>query len=38
MMSAGYKRHKGYGIIICVHDVTNKILSRDSYHIADVVK
>ena len=28
---------KGYGIIISVHDVTNKMLSRDSNYIVDVV-
>ena len=28
---------KGYDIIIFVHDVTKKILSRDSNHIIDVV-
>ena len=28
---------KGYDVIIYVHDVTNKILSRDSIYIADVV-
>ena len=28
---------RGYDIIISVHDVTNKILSRDSNYIADVV-
>ena len=27
----------GYDVIISVHDVTNKILSRDSNHIIDVV-
>ena len=29
--------NKGYGVIIFVHDVTNKILSRDSNHIEVVV-
>ena len=29
--------NKGYEAIISVHDVTNKILSRDSNHIVDVV-
>ena len=29
--------NKGYGVIIFVHDVTNKILSRDSIYIMDVV-
>ena len=29
--------NKGYDVIIFVHDVTNKILSRDSNHIIDVV-
>ena len=28
---------KGYDVIIYVHDVTNKILSRDSNYIVDVV-
>ena len=28
---------KDYGIIISTHDVTNKILSRDSNYIVDVV-
>ena len=28
---------KGYDVIISVHDVTNKILSRDSSNIVDVV-
>ena len=28
---------KGYDVIISVHDVTNKILSRDSNYIIDVV-
>ena len=28
---------KGYDVIISVSDVTNKILSRDSNHIVDVV-
>ena len=28
---------KGYDIIISVHDVTNKILSRDPNYIVDVV-
>ena len=28
---------KGYDVIIFVNDVTNKILSRDSNHIVDVV-
>ena len=30
-------QNKSYDIIIFVHDVTNKILSRDSDYIADVV-
>ena len=30
-------RNKCYGVIIYVHDVTNKILSRDSNYIVDVV-
>ena len=29
--------NKGYDVIIYVHDVTNKILSRDSSYIVDVV-
>ena len=29
--------NKGYGVIISVHDVSNKILSRDSNYIVDVV-
>ena len=29
--------NKGYDIIIFVHDVTNKILERDSNYIVDVV-
>ena len=29
--------NKGYGVIIFVHDVTNKILSHDSNYIVDVV-
>ena len=29
--------NKGYDVINSVHDVTNKILSRDSNHIVDVV-
>ena len=28
---------KGYGVIVSIHDVTNKILSRDSNCIVDVV-
>ena len=28
---------KGYDVIISAHDVTNKILSRDSNYIVDVV-
>ena len=28
---------KGYDVIICSHDVTNKILSLDSNYIVDVV-
>ena len=28
---------KGYDVIIFVNDVTNKILSRDSNYIADVI-
>ena len=30
-------QNKGYGVIIYVHDVTNKMLSRDSNYIVDVV-
>ena len=30
--------NKGYDFIISVHDVSNKILSRDSNYIVDVVK
>ena len=29
--------NKGYEVIISVHDVINKILSRDSNYIVDVV-
>ena len=29
--------NKGYGVIVYVHDITNKILSRDSNYIVDVV-
>ena len=29
--------NKGYNVIIPIHDVTNKILSRDSNYVADVV-
>ena len=29
--------NEGYDVIIYVHDVTNKILSRDSNYIVDVV-
>ena len=29
--------NKGYDVIISAHDVTNKILSRHSYYIVDVV-
>ena len=29
--------NKGHDLIISVHDVTNKILSRDSYYIVDLV-
>ena len=29
--------NKGYDVIISVHDVINKILSRDSNYIVDVV-
>ena len=28
---------KGYDVIIFVHEVTSKILSRDSYYTVDVV-
>ena len=30
-------RNRGYDIIISVHEVTNKILSRDSNYIIEVV-
>ena len=30
-------RSKGYEVIISLHDVTNKILSRDSNYIVDMV-
>ena len=29
--------NRGYDVIISVHDVTNKILSRDSNYIVDMV-
>ena len=29
--------NNGYGVIISVHEVTSKILSRDSNYIIDVV-
>ena len=29
--------NKGYDVIIYVHDITNRILLRDSNYIADVV-
>ena len=29
---------KGYDVMICVHDVTNKILSRDLNCIVDLVR
>ena len=29
-------RNKGYDVMISVHDLTNKILSRDSSYIVDV--
>ena len=29
--------NKGYDVIISAHDFTNKILSRDSNYVADVV-
>ena len=29
--------YKGYDVIMSVHDVTNKILLRDSNYIVDVV-
>ena len=29
--------NKGYEVIISLHDVTNKILSRDSNYIVDMV-
>ena len=28
--------NKGYDVVITTHDVTNRILSRDSNYIADV--
>ena len=28
--------NKGYDVLIFAHDVTNQILSRDSYYIVDV--
>ena len=31
-------RNKGYDVIISVHDVSNKILSRDSNYTIDVVR
>ena len=31
-------RSKGYDVIVCVHDVTSKIFTRDSNYIVDVVK
>ena len=31
-------RNKSYKVITSVHDITNKILSRDSNYIVDVVK
>ena len=30
-------RNKGYDVIIYVHDVTKKILSRDSNYLVDAV-
>ena len=30
-------RNEGYDVIISVHDVNNKILSRDSNYIVDMV-
>ena len=30
-------RNKGYGVKLSAHGVANKILSRDSYYIVDVV-
>ena len=29
--------NKGYNVIVSVHDVTNKLLSRDSNYVVDVV-
>ena len=29
--------NKGYGVVLCVHDVNNKILLRESNDIVDVV-
>ena len=30
-------RHKGYDVMISVHDITDKILSRDSNYVIAVV-
>ena len=30
-------QNKSYDVIVCAHDVTNKLLSRDSNYIADMV-
>ena len=37
LLKIGVFWKKGYDVIISVHDVTNKILSRDSNYIVDVV-
>ena len=29
-------RNKGYDVIISVHDITDKLLSRDSNYVVDV--
>ena len=29
--------HQGYDVITSIHEVTNKILSRDSHYVVDVV-
>ena len=29
--------NKSYGVIITVHDVSNRVLSRESNHIVDMV-
>ena len=37
LLKIKFFRNRGYDIIISVHDVTNKILSRDSNYIIEVV-